>query len=250
MGVSVTQRINQISQPRGGYINPKLLTVNKYEDANELSDDENIHASLIGLAVDYLTRFNNGTPPEEAFRISVLGAGIIGETKNANKLLVGIKGIDDNSIINACKLSGYDVCFRAGPMGYRPVNEILPNESTIQNIRIMVERSQSFLKIYPVILDGFTFEGGYTETISAGDGDFLSADTLWDFKVSKKPPTNKHTLQLLIYWIMGKHSMHREFDGITNLGIFNPRLNTSYCLPLQNIEQEIISTIERDVICY
>ena len=32
----------------------------------------------------------------------------------------------------------------------------------------------------------------YTETVSAGDGDFLTSDTLWDFKVSKSKPTNKH----------------------------------------------------------
>jgi hypothetical protein len=35
------------------------------------------------------------------------------------------------------------------------------------------------------LLDGFTFEGGYTDTVSKGDGDLTTADTLWDFKVSK-----------------------------------------------------------------
>ena len=73
-----------------------------------------------------------------------------------------------------------------------------------------------------IIKDGFTFEpakpddkayekmiktgkgsyGGYTYTVESGDGDFLTADTLWDFKVSKSKPTNKHTLQLLMYLLL------------------------------------------------
>ena len=34
--------------------------------------------------------------------------------KNATSLLADIKGLDKKSITNACKLVGYDVCFRAG----------------------------------------------------------------------------------------------------------------------------------------
>ena len=49
----------------------------------------------------------------------------------------------------------------------------------------------------------FTFEGGYTNIVSSGDGDYLTEDTLWDFKVSKEEPKSKYTLQLLMYYIMG-----------------------------------------------
>ena len=53
----------------------------------------------------------------------------------------------------------------------------------------------------------FTFEPtGYTKIVNAGDGDFLTKDTLWDFKVSKSKIDRKQTLQILMYWIMGKHS--------------------------------------------
>ncbi|MGT2637951.1 hypothetical protein ACVRWL_09295 [Streptococcus ratti] len=75
----------------------------------------------------------------------------------------------------------------------------------------------------PIVKDGFTLEGGYTDTITAGDGDFLTADTLWDFKVSKTKPTKDHTLQLLIYYLMGIQSVHPEFQSITKLGIYNPK---------------------------
>ena len=106
-------------------------------------------------------------------------------------------------------------------------DDINPDAETIQNIKIMVQRSVKFWEDYgPIVKDGFTFEpNGYTETVNSGDGDYLTADTLWDFKVSKSKPTNKHTLQLLMYWIMGQHSGQKIYKSIQNLGIFNPRLN-------------------------
>ena len=79
----------------------------------------------------------------------------------------------------------------------------------------MIQRSIEFFKIYvPIKQDGFSFEpvngnkddydkmiktntgtyGGYTATVSAGDGDFLTTDTLWDFKVSKSAPTDRKSV--------------------------------------------------------
>jgi len=248
--VSVTQRIGKITQPKGGYINPKQFSVIEIDDNLEFKE-ENIHASLVGLAVDYLTRFNNGATAEDAFKISLLGAEIIDHESIAESILKNLKGLDDNSIISACKLSGFDVCFRANPMGYRPVEDINPDENTIENIRIMVNRSLSFIKEYgPVVKDGFTFSGGYTDVVNTGDGDFLTNDTLWDFKVSKDNPTNKHTLQILMYYLMGIHSINPEFKSIRYLGIFNPRLNKVYRLEIEKIDEAIISQVEKEVICY
>lgn len=50
----------------------------------------------------------------------------------------------------------------------------------------MVNRSLAFIQTYgPITKRRFTFDGGYTELIFAGYGDFLTKETLWDFKVSK-----------------------------------------------------------------
>lgn len=137
-GVSVTQRIKQVKQPRGGYIKPKELTVVSLGDgAAALNPVENVHASLMGLAVDYMTRFMTGAPATDAFAISLMGAQIIGEMDLAQELLAGIKGLDDESIVRAVKLSGFDVCFRAGIMGYKPVQNINPDADTIANVRVM-----------------------------------------------------------------------------------------------------------------
>ena len=96
----------------------------------------------------------------------------------------------------------------------------------------------------------FTFEGGYTDIVSSGDGDYLTSDTLWDFKVSKDEPKSKHTLQLLMYYIMGTHSIYDEFDTIKKLGIFNPRKNKVYIANISSISPEIIEEVSCNVIGY
>lgn len=249
--VSVTQRISKVKQPRGGYIKPKDFIVTDLLDDNILNERENIHSSLVGLAVDYLTRFLNGAPIEDAFKISLMGAFNVKEIELANDLLFNIQGTDDISIESACKMVGFDVAYRAGIAGYKLVELINPDKETISNIRIMVNRGLNFLKLYgPIVKDGFTFEGGYTPSINTGDGDFLTENTIWDFKVSKSALTNKHTLQLLIYYLMGVHSIHTEFKQIENLGIFNPRLNKVYLLPISTISNEIINEVNTTVIGY
>ena len=249
--VSVTQCIKQIKQPHGGYLSVKAFTVTTLDDGHVLNAEESIAASLVGTAVDYLSRFMDGTSVEESFEVSLLGARAMRMEAKAFGLLDDVKGLDDLSIIKTCQLAGFDSAFRAGPLAYRPVEGIVPDQATIANIRIMVERSLSFFKAFgPVTADGFTMEGAYTTTITTGDGDFLTKDTLWDFKVTTSKPNKDHTLQLLIYYLMGRRSIHPEFQTIENLGIFNPRQNTIYQLPISEISAEVIKEVEADVIGY
>ncbi|MCM1288828.1 MAG: hypothetical protein NC240_11010 [Clostridium sp.] len=257
---SVTKRIKQVKQPMGGYIKPSDFNIIKIDDGLILNESENVHATVIGMAVDYLTRFCMGTPVKEAFRISIQGAELAeimfkqsGALKKIEGLLSEIKGLDEKSIINACKMVTYDV-WRRNPIGAimaKGADETNPDTDTVKNIEIMVKRSVEFFKKYgPITTDGFTFEGGYTDTVSSGDGDFLTKDTLWDFKVSKSKPNKDHTLQLLMYYIMGNHSIHEEFKEIKKLGIFNPRLNIVYLLEISDIPKAVLEEVEKDVIGY
>lgn len=250
---SVVGRIKTFKQPRGGLIPPKTLTETILSDGNKLSAEENINPGLVGTAVEYLTRYLNDPKKnkESAFAISLIGARGVGEETQAKKLLGGITGLDRKSIINACKLVGYDVVYRAGMMAYRPVADINPDSATWKNIEIMVNRSLTFFQDYgPVVKDGFTFEGAYTPTISSGDGDFLTKDTLWDFKVSRNKPTKDHTLQVLTYLLLGQRSIHPEFQSITSLGIFNPRLNVVYLIKLSDVPSSVIELVLTEVIGY
>lgn len=247
---SVTQVIKQTKQPRGGYINPNLMEVFQIEKIRELKEGENLHPTIIGLVVDYMTRYLMGTPKEKAFEISLIGAMIAKECYNALVLLENINGIDDESIINACKLVKYDDYAR-GNYDITSKESNIVTDIDIFNIRTMIERSILFFKQYgPITKEGFTFEGGYTRNISTGDGDFLTRDTLWDFKVSKNKPTKNHTLQLIIYYLMGISSIHEEFYYIEKLGIFNPRLSTVYIIKIKDIDNNTINEIAKNVIGY
>ena len=143
---SVTQRIKEINQPRGGYINPRSLHYVDLDDGIKLIETENIQASIVGLAVDYLSRFVLGAPAEDAFSISLLGARIIGDEHRAFKLLKKISCLNRRSIIAACKLVGYDVCYRASPFQYRPVQAIKPDKFTIKTFKPWLKGASSFLK--------------------------------------------------------------------------------------------------------
>lgn len=282
--MNVTRRIAAIKQPYGGYIKPSNFEQTIVNDGSTLNPEENIHASLIGMAVDYLSRYMTGSDIKDAFHISLNGSiiaekyGLDGSFDSAAVYAARIrKCLDDTSIICACKLVSFDVWVRnilEAPLAKRH-DVIDPDKYTIENIRIMVERSVRFIKTYgPVTKDGFNFLpenanqkdiktftekclrgkkavlGGYTNTVDSGDGDFLTADTLWDFKVSKSKPTSKHTLQLLMYLIMGLHSGRDEFMDISKLGIFNPRLNCVYRYDVYKIPDEVIKEVEDIVIGY
>ena len=249
--VSVTSRIDNVSQPYGGYVNPKDLNVEPLNIDNQLNSDENVHPSLIGIAVDYMTRYMLEKDVVKAFSISIHGAYNVDESNKAKMLLSSISGLDDISIESAIKLAGFDSAFRAGVIAYKPVDEINPDSKTIENVRIMVNRALDFFRKYgPVEKFGLTFEGGYTNVIGSGDGDFMTKDTLWDFKVSKNEPTKKHTFQLLIYYIMGIHSNHPEYKEIRYLGIYNPRSNKVYRYPVDKLSPETIKRVEEEVIGY
>lgn len=264
---SVTQRIKQIKQPRGGYIPPKLMEVHELEDGQELASSENIHPALMGMVIDYLTRLAGGTPAHEVFTVGLAGARTLGgqdwQTANAlaDSLVPG--EINDASIGAACRLANYDVVRRVGAHMYNPNATVVPDAATMGNIKIMVGRSLDFFEQWgPVVRDGFTFEGGYTDTVLTGDGDFLTHDTLWDFKVSVKGSTNIFTLQLAMYLMLGLRSAlanrdqdsglgvgyNREFLPVRQLGIFNPRLNTIYRLRTIAVSEEIWRAIAETVV--
>lgn len=248
---SVTRRIKHISQPRGGYLNPKNFTMRQLEDGVTLNSSENISPSLVGLAVDYLSRLSFVHDKRDVFRVALRGAACINEADSALALLDKIEGNSDESITSACKLTRYDSVVRAGPNAYILEEKATPDQHTIENIRAMVNRSVSFFNAYgPIVKSGFTFEGGYTNIVSSGDGDFLTRDTIWDFKVSKNMFKSDSTLQLLMYFLLGKHSIHPEFKDIEFLGVFNPRKNIVHTLPVKSIDELTIMEVEQDVLGY
>lgn len=267
-------------QPKGSYLPLKAFDKTVYDDGIVLSDDENVHGSLVGTAVEYITNVMLGESAEESFVTSLVGAldadgfGRSGSHDAAEKLVAGINGDDEQSVYNALQVVSFDVWYRdpsygeMAPMYY----DIQPNETTVRNTQVMVQRTIDLLNRFGgVKAHGFNFYpegkdkldyynwigrskksnfGGYSQKVYNGEGDYLTADTMFDIKVMKSRITNKYTLQLLMYWIMGQHSGQEMFKDIRKIGLFNPRVNTAYLLDMDTFSKDVIQAVERDVIEY
>ncbi len=283
-------RIRETRQPRGGYIHPRAMEAIQLGDGGTQPVNhklENVRPATVGSAVDYLSRLANGTEPGDAFRIPILGTielhygalisnGLdverlsrwvdvdylrgepsVEQMEHLSDALARLEALrpgvipEDDAICAAVHLVGYDVAKR-DPDFYEGKHAV-PDAVTIAHIRTMVERAVAFFAEYgPVTEDGFRPVNvlSRTELVDSGDGDFLTADTLWDFKVSVSPPTKDHTLQLFMYLIMGQRSGQEQFEQIMHLGIFNPRLNTVYQIALDEVPPEVVREVSSDVIGY
>ena len=214
MGTMEGSVSGHIEQPRVRYINSKTLEVEPFgddgRDVGALDPVENISPWLVETVVSSMTLFMSGTPKEEAFSIP----GI-----EVRCFMDGIRGLDDNSIINAVKLFGL-IDDRGESVG-----SIDPDEVTIQNVKTMVERSFRFL--------------------NGPSGSF------WGLETSEVCPT-KDDIRRLIR--LSLTEFRTEFRSARSrqcyLGIYNPRLNEVYRISVDGIPQDVIAEVDRDVIGY
>lgn len=257
---SVTRRIREIKQPRGGYLKPSLFKVITLSGDEELLICSTLSPITVGLVVDYMSRLCLVKKAEELaniediFSVSLRGAALLGKKRfmYAVSLLEIIK--KDNSgfdVINACcKLVTFDSVVRAGIWNESYLVDVTKDDA--DTISKMIDRALLFFEEYgPIVESGITFEGGYTESVKTGDGDFLTDDTLWDFKTSKNKISNKHTLQIYMYYLMGLHSIHSEmYKSLKYIGFYNPLRNEVARLNIEDISKDIENSVLYDVIGY
>lgn len=259
---SVTQRIQEIKQPRGGYLPIKLFTEQKLNNDNLIleyksKNDIKYFPSLLGLVVDYVSRYLYSKDLIKSFEISFLSIikylvdtnyttnsfseeECISLYNDFKKKLFSLESlnINDNNksnieiIKNIFIIVQLDSIYRAG---YEPkelwqktasnVRLIFNNHLEIpdyicNNALICIRRTLNFYNSKQNITFGECFGNG--ELISSGDCDFITNDTIWDMKVSSSniynnSSTIKWTLQILIYYLMLKHPSHNNFKKYTNV---------------------------------
>lgn len=223
-----------IEQPEGGHILPKPFEVKSLgEGGDALNPEENVSLDLVASAVGYMTGVMSGELTESVFRFPLFVARRIGGDAfavEAQHLIDDINGLDDGSIINALKLSGFGDRFLVDPENYQPLEEINPDEVTIQNVRTMVKRLLRFFDAYDV-----------KSPVS---------DTLWYLNVSTLRPTEAQILRLLIAWRKRLRSPLTWWHGFKYLGIYNSRLNEVYRISVDAIPEDLINEIDRDVLGY
>lgn len=248
-----------VTQPEGGYIDPRSMEVSQYDDEHPSPLDiesETVDPAFVGMAVDYLSRLMTGDYPVDLFIWAIRGAELLNDPKavaEADELLSLLhRGVVDAAAIRAaCKLASYIRVFHAGPAAYDPHARTTPDELTTDRIRVMIDRCLPFFRDYRAVLmlEESIFPGGYVGSIAAEPSELVKvAETIWDFDASERGPTKEHTLQLLVGWLLGLRSGTPQFKTITHLGVFNPRLNTVYRLPLSDVPARVIEAIEGNVI--
>lgn len=252
MPYTVTQRVYSVKQPAKGYLPLSDFSSKSYKDGRTLNSKENVHGKYVGLAVDYLTRFRMINDADAAFEISMLSAEILrhdyGEINQYNFCRQLLEAVKKGGIAEAVQLVAYDDVYRAGVID---IPKLEPDDATIENIEIMVQRGVDFLNhCGPVVKSGFTLEGGYTSTVVNGDGDYLTHNALIDFKVLRSDFTKEHTLQILMYYLMGLRSVHEEFKQVKWLALFNPRKNLVKFISVNKIAASVISEVNSKVIGY
>jgi hypothetical protein len=147
----------------------------------------------------------------------------------------------------AIKLTAFDDVYRRGNLH---IENLDPDGATVENVEIMTERSVKFIrscgnKIYP----GLDFCGAYTTTVVNGDCDYVTDLALIDLKVLRGEITPQYTLQILMYYLLGKDSVHEGiFRKVKWLAFFNPRKNTAYYISVADIPLDVLKTVRRDVI--
>lgn len=253
MPYTVTQRVKSVTQPTNGYLPLSAFAVKRYEDNRQLHRKENVPPSYVGLAVDYLTRYKISENIYNAFDISILGAKILrddyGENREYERSLRLLEQIQQGDIAAALQMVTYDDVYRAAKTD---LPTLQPDAPTIENINIMVNRGVSFLQhCSKEIYTGLSFDGGFTSTVVNGDCDYLTDNSLIDFKVIRGDITTDYTLQILMYYLLGCRSVHRkDFKKVKWLAFFNPRKNIVHYTKIDNIPARVLNEVAIKVIGY
>lgn len=170
------------------------------------------------------------------------------ESLNPHSLKTKIYGLDDESIKTMFLLVQWDDLYRAGRLTVN-TTDIVPSPETCANVRAMVNAGVEFLKQNSVGLyhGGVFSRSAYSDVITNGDYDFSTNTKIIDFKTSKYPPTKEHTLQVLIYYLLGnrgKYDADKVLANVTTLSIFNPRLNAEWTLDVKDIPIETLNRVK------
>lgn len=255
-------------QPRGGFLSPRSFTCQQFDDGQILNVAENVPPTTIGLVVDYLTRVT--TLQTNPFAIPLRGAKIASQygvahgwpelkpaAMTARAHAEAIRDdylhhahFSDVSLNLAINLVSYDLVYRTGKILLHK-KPLVADAETLNNIRILIARSLNCLNQLgrPTTIDFEVDNHLPQQQHIYGDGDYLSADYVLDMKVSSKPITSAHTLQVLLYYLLGKHEdRYIEFSMLSKLVLFNPRLNQLYTFPVAQLDPTMIVTVERSLL--
>lgn len=198
-----------------------------------------------------LSQIMLGSPKEIVFDIPISVAESISKSdyefiKNKLDKISSIP-INDESIISAYYIAyyfeGHRTIEKPGVDAYRNVDISELSTDDIADIRGMILRTVQFFRNNESHLIDFEriYRAESHDLITYIGADFITQNTMWCLKTSKKEPNTREFLQLLTHYISGvfyKGDVD-TFKDIENIGIYNIRLNKTYTIPLSDIPYEV-----------
>lgn len=250
---SVSKRAYTVKQPYGGYLSlDSLQTVELGHGIHNLNPKENVSPQIVGTAVEYLALMPTVGWGREVCAQALWKSEPIRKDQHMYELADDLgKDLEDDTVLDVLWIASYLYG------GFADLNQRIPfdrdavSKDTVSNVRILAQRTRNFISKYGPLTDWrFGMNGGYTKTVSSGYGDYITADGLYDLKVSSDAFTKEQTLQILMYWRMGLHSYNPNFEDVKFLGLFNARKNVLKRIAVDRIPEDVIVEVERDVIGY
>lgn len=224
----------------------RTIELDKIDDG--LSLGENVAGSIIGICVYALTSFVY-SEDIKGLLTCVSGAkgvdhelGLVNEHFDiAKDLLSKIKGLDDDSIICACKLAYYYEYDLYNKYIHLTPHDIVikePNVNTISNIRKLVNRNLQYLKRCKHVKFSYSVNIINSKGLNIlGYGDALLDECILDFKCLRGNIENRHLRQLLIYlWGLPEEKKNK----ITKIHIYNGRKNQLSYILLKDIPKDYL----------
>ena len=247
---SVKNILDDIHQPKNGLLPISIFERNRFNDVNSLTKIPQKMEKIVYSTVNCLVRFFLKRDAASAFENSFLGASFIREENKAQVLAKKVTGLDDTSIIAAMHLANYEDCLKS-VTEYRVLDEREITSDIIKNIKVLFNRIMSFMARYgSKIIYNHTLEGGYTDAVDTGTIPFVTNESILLLSFGENEPSIEETLELLIYYVMSKHSIYPTLKEVKYVSFYNPITNTFFKCNAPLISGTAVSLIEEKVLKY
>lgn len=257
-------------QPRGGFFAPGDMDVFSYVDTTDYCEEMglnrrlgNIKGALFGQVFEMMFQFeyeldHSGLIPAlRIFQVGLLGAVLVVEMDEYLELVSKVMELYSSSDRNYRKIiyvfekiTKYIAFLRSGWFDkyYLPPRVTVADEKAI---RSALTATRSLIDKYgyePVFNKSFNVDDAKNMIKSACD--LIVGDTLFDFKCCKSTPSKADTLQLVLYYLAGKHEDAELFDGIKHLAIVNPVLGRVFSFDVDDLDKDTLRLVETEVAGY
>lgn len=260
-------------QPFGGYIPPKDMEVSSLlqEDDSEYRERMlqerqfgNMSPAVFGVVFGYMLSYECALDLKDkvdftsliVFGVAIKGARYVNREQELVRYINQIDKLYAEQPRNYHKIvylfnkvAMFDSIYRSGWYN-RFYKAPRPNGDDVKPMLRALGATKEYLKAEEVLRFGVGFFGLGSANMAPSDCDLVTGDSLIDFKCSIKEPNNKHTFQLILYYLLGKHEYPEYFDDVEYLKIINPILGKVYSYEVKEIGSRVLKYIAEHNIGY